>query len=90
MIRYRYKLVSAQRSDPPRWGDYPEKLDLNYIESLRRTGSWFDGTTPTIETNEKFVPDFAPRYVMQHREQYKELLVHPDSLKLPSKWPGEW
>ena len=53
---------------------------------LHRTGAWFDGTTPTIETNEKFVPDFAPRYVMEHRERYRKLLVPPDSLKLPRNW----
>ena len=43
-----------------------------------RTGSWFDGTTRTIKTDEKMVPDLAPRYVMEHRERYRELLVHPD------------
>ena len=36
VILLRYKLASAQRSDPPRWGDYPEKMELNYIASLRR------------------------------------------------------
>ena len=50
-----------------------------------RTGSWFDGTTRTIKTDEKLVPDFAPRYVMEHRERYRELLVHPDVVKLLRK-----
>ena len=50
-----------------------------------RTGSWFDGKTPTIKTNKTTVPDFAPRYVLEHREKYRELLVHPDSLEKPKK-----
>ena len=34
----REKLLAAQKSDTPRWGDYPEKLDLNYINSLIKEG----------------------------------------------------
>ena len=44
----RLKLVSAQRHDKPRWGDYPEKLDLDYIAGLVETGEWFDGKRPFI------------------------------------------
>jgi beta-1,4-mannosyl-glycoprotein beta-1,4-N-acetylglucosaminyltransferase len=33
------KLMSAQRADTPRWGDYPEKLEINYISNLIKTGT---------------------------------------------------
>ena len=35
-------MISAQRSDGPRWGSYLEKLDLNYISNLIKNGMWFD------------------------------------------------
>ncbi len=44
----RQKLVSAQRHDKPRWGDFPEKLDLDYIAGLVERGEWFDGKRPFI------------------------------------------
>jgi hypothetical protein len=44
----REKLLSAQRHDTPRWGDYPEKTELPYIEELIRRGEWFDGSKPFI------------------------------------------
>ena len=28
----RLKLEAAQRHDKPRWGDYPDKLNLEYIQ----------------------------------------------------------
>ena len=34
----RNKLTSAQRADKPRWGDYPEKLNLDYLLGLIRSG----------------------------------------------------
>ena len=40
----RTKLLSAQKHDKPRWGDYPEKTDLNYIAELIKTGGWFFST----------------------------------------------
>ena len=54
---------------------------MKYIESLRRTGYWFDGKRHAIRTDEKLVPDFAPKYVLEHKEEFKELLVHPDQLE---------
>ena len=36
----RSKLLAAQKADTPRWGDYPEKLDLKYIQNLIDTGSF--------------------------------------------------
>ena len=47
----RTKLASAQRHDKPRWGDFQEKMDLDYIESLIMTGGWFDGTRPFFPVN---------------------------------------
>ena len=47
----RTKLASAQRHDKPRWGDYPQKMEISYIESLVRDGQWFDGTYPFIRVN---------------------------------------
>jgi hypothetical protein len=44
----REKLLSAQRHDSPRWGDYPEKTQLPYLEELIRQGAWFDGSRPFI------------------------------------------
>ena len=40
--------------------------------------------TWTIKKGEKIVPDFALRYVMEHRE----LLVHTDLVKLPRNCHG--
>jgi len=40
--------MSAQKHDKPRWGDYPEKLNLTYIEGLIQKGGWFDGSKPFI------------------------------------------
>jgi len=32
------KLQSAIHQDFPRWGDYPEKLDIKYLTNLTQTG----------------------------------------------------
>lgn len=37
-------MLSAQKHDTPRWGNYPEKTNLTYIANLIRTGGWFDDT----------------------------------------------
>ena len=42
------KLSSAQSEDKPRWGDYPDKMELGYLQSLVKTGQWFDGQFPFI------------------------------------------
>ena len=39
----RLKLETAQRHDKPRWGDYPEKLDLDYIQGIDKP-RWVDYT----------------------------------------------
>ena len=33
------KMQSAIHQDFPRWGDFPEKLDINYITNLTKTGN---------------------------------------------------
>ena len=35
----KYKLFAAANQDRPRWGDFPEKLDLNYIRGLKEKGN---------------------------------------------------
>ena len=74
----RLKLTSAQKDDKPRWGDYPEKLDLKYIEGLIRDGGWFDGSKPfyrAASVNDD--PQYAPPYVLRNKEQFAHLLSPP-------------
>ena len=76
----RTKLLSAQKHDKPRWGDYPEKTNLSYIANLIHTGGWFDGTRPFIQ--ELFTPDkkfYAPQYMLEHRDRFRHLLELSDS-----------
>ena len=47
----RDKLASAQAEDKPRWGDYPDKMELGYLQSLIKTGQWFDGQFPFIKVD---------------------------------------
>ncbi|XP_078467134.1 beta-1,4-mannosyl-glycoprotein 4-beta-N-acetylglucosaminyltransferase [Lampetra planeri] len=74
----RTKLVSAQNGDFPRWGDYPEKLDMDYIKNLIRTGGWFDGTgagiLPLANPAEKM---YAPWYVLENPKRFGHLLRNP-------------
>jgi hypothetical protein len=49
---------------------------------LNISGGWFNGQKNAIMMTEADVRDFAPKYVLQHRDKYKELLVHPDKLKV--------
>ena len=79
----RNKLINAQQNDKPRWGDYPEKLDLGYINSLIKGGEWFNGKFPFIRAKLTSAEnDYAPEYIMQRKDRFKELLFHPDELKL--------
>ena len=77
----RLKLTSAQKDDKPRWGDYPEKLDLNYIAGLIRDGAWFDGSKPffraaSIDDD----PNYAPSFVLQNKLQFAHILNPPAPL----------
>ncbi|XP_075939142.1 beta-1,4-mannosyl-glycoprotein 4-beta-N-acetylglucosaminyltransferase isoform X1 [Anarhichas minor] len=72
-----FKLVSAQNGDFPRWGDYEDKRDLNYIRDLIRTGGWFDGSMqeyPPVEPKEHM---YAPKYMLEHYDRYRYLLENP-------------
>ena len=75
----RTKLLSAQKHDKPRWGDYPEKTNVTYIANLIRTGGWFDGKFPFIRVHEdQDTSDFyAPKYILDHRDRFEYLLEIP-------------
>ncbi len=73
--RIRVKLTSAINADFPRWGDYPEKLDLNYIKSLVKSGMWFDDTTRIgMLVRQVEDPMYAPQYILQNANTYNKLL----------------
>ncbi|XP_034043288.1 beta-1,4-mannosyl-glycoprotein 4-beta-N-acetylglucosaminyltransferase [Thalassophryne amazonica] len=72
-----FKLVSAQNGDFPRWGDYEDKRDLNYIRDLIRTGGWFDGSLqeyPPVDPKEHM---YAPKYMLENYDRYHYLLENP-------------
>lgn len=80
----RLKLVSAQKDDKPRWGDFPEKLDLNYIAGLIRDGRWFDGSKPFFLVKPEQDRFYAPAYILKHRDRFGYLLDHPGDNKTSS------
>ena len=88
-------MLSAQKHDKPRWGDYPEKTDVNYIAKLIRTGGWFDDTRPFIKNHpDKNPNNYAPQYILDHRDQFKYLLEPPETIasdfKKEDKKPKEY
>jgi len=71
------KLKSAQSEDKPRWGDYADRLDPDFIDNLRETGTWFD-------KKGKFnMVEFAPHYVLQNYAAFRSLLVPPEAEEYP-------
>lgn len=72
-----FKLVSAQNGDFPRWGDYEDKRDLNYIRSLIRTGGWFDGTQQEYPPADPSEHMYAPKYLLKNYDQFRYLLDNP-------------
>lgn len=74
--RMRIKLVSAINADFPRWGDYPEKQDLNYIQSHVTKGLWFDDKTKMAAVNSS-IPMYTTPYFLNHWQKYKFLLENP-------------
>lgn len=83
----RIKLLSAQRADLPRWGDYPEKTRISYIHNLVRTGGWFDGSTTSFKrTRSSDLSNFAPPFIMANQKRYQHLLRHPDELNAAESW----
>ena len=73
----RTKLLSAQKHDSPRWGDFPEKTEAGYIANLIRNGEWFDGEKPFLKVEEGEEQFYAPEYILQHRQQFQYLLELP-------------
>ncbi|XP_017548405.1 beta-1,4-mannosyl-glycoprotein 4-beta-N-acetylglucosaminyltransferase [Pygocentrus nattereri] len=68
------KLVSAQNGDFPRWGDYEDKRDLNYIRELIRTGGWFDGSVQEYPPSDPKEHMYAPKYMFDNYKHYHYLL----------------
>lgn len=79
----RKKLLDAPLSDWPRWGDDPEKSSVKYIRTLIKNGQNFDGkflrgVSGNVLTEDQD-PEFAPKYMLKHREKFKYLLENPHS-----------
>ena len=74
------KLTSAQRADGPRWGDYPDKVKPDFIRNLVFKGLWFDGSSPLSLTTVAEEPDFAPKFMMDHKIRFREYLIPPPGL----------
>lgn len=74
-----FKLVSAQNGDFPRWGDYEDKRDLDYIRNLIKTGGWFDGSMQEYPPADSKEHMYAPKYMLEHYDQYSYLLKNPYS-----------
>ncbi|KAL1005648.1 hypothetical protein UPYG_G00061790 [Umbra pygmaea] len=72
-----FKLISAQNGDFPRWGDYEEKRNLNYIRDLIRTGGWFDGSIQEYPPSDPKEHMYAPKYMLEHYDRYRYLLENP-------------
>jgi len=82
----RRKLLDAPNSDFPRFGDYPGKTQTKYIERLIKHGLYFDmrplrNDSGINETSDK---EYAPPYIMKHRNQFQYLLANPyENVVLP-------
>nr|XP_020838305.1 beta-1,4-mannosyl-glycoprotein 4-beta-N-acetylglucosaminyltransferase isoform X1 [Phascolarctos cinereus] len=72
-----FKMVSAQNGDFPRWGDYEDKRDLNYIRELIRTGGWFDGTRQVYPPADPSEHMYAPKYLLRNYPRFHYLLDNP-------------
>lgn len=71
----RTKLVSAQNGDFPRWGDYEDKKDLNYIAGLIKEGRYFDGSRPFNEMVDQYHDQYyAPAFVLKNPKKFQYLL----------------
>ncbi|KAJ8345753.1 hypothetical protein SKAU_G00299460 [Synaphobranchus kaupii] len=68
------KLISAQNGDFPRWGDYEEKRNFNYIRELIRTGGWFDGSVQEYPPSDPKEHMYAPKYLLDNYAHYRYLL----------------
>ncbi|XP_073405578.1 beta-1,4-mannosyl-glycoprotein 4-beta-N-acetylglucosaminyltransferase isoform X2 [Dendrobates tinctorius] len=74
-----FKLISAQNGDFPRWGDYEDKRDLNYIRWLIKTGGWFDGTKQEYPAADPHEHMYAPKFIMENPQRFGYLIKNPYS-----------
>ena len=73
----RTKLTSAQNGDFPRWGNYPDRLNVTYIRSLIANGVWFDN----VATLKRYEVIFGPPSLFANEHRYWQLIhnVHTTS-----------
>ena len=83
------KLMSAINADFPRWGDYPDRRKLPYIKNIIHKGIYFDNKSQLRRVHPSD-PHFAPRYVLDHWQQYRYLLENNATLPdvATKKYPG--
>lgn len=78
--RIRIKLTSAINADFPRWGDFPEKLEIPYLRNLVKTGTWFDDKTRFgMLVNSQNEEAFAPQYLLNNLDKFPYLLNLEDA-----------
>lgn len=65
------KLASATRDDGVRWGDIAEKYSAEYIQRLRTTGKYFDGSGPLLQVDGQAA---APEFVKADSKRWQHLL----------------
>ena len=74
------KLLSAINEDFPRWGDYPTKCTLSYLDSLIAQGRWFNERncfTDNTDKTRRHKKDFAPSYIVNNPQEFSYLLDKP-------------
>lgn len=71
--RIRAKLIAAHVSDVPRWGNFPEKRNVDYISKLVERGLWFDDKTSLLKGNRSH-PMLAPKFILDHHQKYRYIL----------------
>ncbi|CAN7984115.1 unnamed protein product [Ixodes pacificus] len=67
-----HKLMSAQRDDGIRWGDFAKTRDSAYIMGLRKKGRLFDERQPLKSTDGY---QAAPAYLLQDARRWLHLLI---------------
>jgi len=66
----RTKLVSAQKGDFPRWGDYPAKLNASYIKRLISHGIWFND----VDRLKRYEIILSPTSLFRNQHRYWKLI----------------
>lgn len=73
----RKKLLDAPFSDYPRYGDYPGKTEVKYIQRLIKHGLYFDGSKIRNGEVKEEEEDFAPQYILGNRDKFLYLIENP-------------